>query len=298
MRVLLIPRERQYSARPDADRSIYARLAEQLTGHPGIRIYDGSSSRTLVRLSRAMALDDLLIVSMARGPDLLAAQEALELSGARAVNPARSVRLACSKTATFIMLAKAGIPIPSTHAWFDGCRIDHRDDTPHATKTLISGRPRCPVSSGPGILQQRVAFLYEYKVYVIHSPAPVPCTDVVRVCQPSHSPPPTLAQDPPQASPENPPSGIRNLALAAASVLGLCFASVDILLTKDGPLVVDVNDFPSYRLMSDAPPQLRSAVLALSESPPSHMLRERNGKALLTPPLQRLTTTTRYGPLR
>ncbi|MFJ8195901.1 RimK family alpha-L-glutamate ligase [Streptomyces sp. NPDC096152] len=57
---------------------------------------------------------------------------------------------------------------------------------------------------------------------------------------------------------------IAEIAARVGVVYGLDLYGVDVVLGPDGPVVVDVNDFPSFRQVPDAPVRLARAVLALA----------------------------------
>lgn len=61
----------------------------------------------------------------------------------------------------------------------------------------------------------------------------------------------------------------REVAAVAAqvgAVYGLDLYGLDVLLTPDGPVVVDVNDFPSFRQVPDAVARVAAAVLDLARA--------------------------------
>ncbi|MFR9793672.1 ATP-grasp domain-containing protein [Streptomyces sp. MB22_4] len=57
---------------------------------------------------------------------------------------------------------------------------------------------------------------------------------------------------------------IAAIAAQVGVVYGLDLYGVDVVLGPNGPVVVDVNDFPSFRQVPDAPARLARAVLALA----------------------------------
>lgn len=48
------------------------------------------------------------------------------------------------------------------------------------------------------------------------------------------------------------PRELKELSLKAASVLGLDFAGVDFIMTKDGPVIIEVNSTPGFKGMEEA----------------------------------------------
>ncbi|MGI5346895.1 ATP-grasp domain-containing protein [Streptomyces sp. CA-250714] len=59
---------------------------------------------------------------------------------------------------------------------------------------------------------------------------------------------------------------VAGLVAEAGSVYGLDLYGVDVLLGPDGPVVVDVNDFPSFRQVPDATARVARAILALAHA--------------------------------
>lgn len=56
------------------------------------------------------------------------------------------------------------------------------------------------------------------------------------------------------------------IAAQVGAVYGLDLYGVDVLLGPDGPVVVDVNDFPSFRQVPDAAARVARAVLELARA--------------------------------
>lgn len=54
------------------------------------------------------------------------------------------------------------------------------------------------------------------------------------------------------------------IAARVGEVYGLDLFGLDVLLGPDGPVVVDVNDFPSFRQVPDAAARVARAVLRLA----------------------------------
>lgn len=57
---------------------------------------------------------------------------------------------------------------------------------------------------------------------------------------------------------------IAEIGARVGEVYGLDLYGVDVLLGPDGPVVVDVNDFPSFRQVPDAAARVARAVLGLA----------------------------------
>lgn len=56
------------------------------------------------------------------------------------------------------------------------------------------------------------------------------------------------------------------IAARVGAVYGLDLYGVDVVLGPDGPVVVDVNDFPSFRQVPDAAARVARAVLGLART--------------------------------
>jgi ribosomal protein S6--L-glutamate ligase len=80
---------------------------------------------------------------------------------------------------------------------------------------------------------------------------------------------------------------VARIAAAVGEVYGLELYGVDVLLGPEGPVVVDVNDFPSFRQVPDAPARVAKAVLKLARdggaAPPSPANGGRGGPATSLP---------------
>jgi len=60
------------------------------------------------------------------------------------------------------------------------------------------------------------------------------------------------------------PAEVARIATDVGSAFGLDLYGVDILLGPDGPVVVDVNDFPSFRQVPEATARVARAILELA----------------------------------
>lgn len=61
-------------------------------------------------------------------------------------------------------------------------------------------------------------------------------------------------------------AAVAEIAARAGAVYGLDLYGVDVLLGPDGPVVVDVNDFPSFRQVPHAAARVARAVLGLARA--------------------------------
>ncbi|MCK7626862.1 ATP-grasp domain-containing protein [Streptomyces sp. RS10V-4] len=66
------------------------------------------------------------------------------------------------------------------------------------------------------------------------------------------------------------PREVARIATEVGAVFGLDLYGVDVLLGPDGPVVVDINDFPSFRQVPDAVARVSAAVLRLARGGSDH----------------------------
>jgi ribosomal protein S6--L-glutamate ligase len=65
---------------------------------------------------------------------------------------------------------------------------------------------------------------------------------------------------------------LRNLALRVGALFGLDIYGLDVVETKRGPVVVDVNDFPSFGLIPEAMTQVAQCILEIAQRSKSQYL--------------------------
>ncbi|WP_369357807.1 RimK family alpha-L-glutamate ligase [Streptomyces sp. cg2] len=66
------------------------------------------------------------------------------------------------------------------------------------------------------------------------------------------------------------PAEVARIAAEVGTAFGLDLYGVDVLLGPDGPVVVDINDFPSFRKVPDAVARVSAAVLRLARHGSDH----------------------------
>ncbi|KUL49456.1 hypothetical protein ADL22_08455 [Streptomyces sp. NRRL F-4489] len=66
------------------------------------------------------------------------------------------------------------------------------------------------------------------------------------------------------------PREVARIVTEVGAVFGLDLYGVDVLLGPDGPVVVDINDFPSFRQVPDAVARVSAAVLRLARDGSDH----------------------------
>jgi hypothetical protein len=68
--------------------------------------------------------------------------------------------------------------------------------------------------------------------------------------------------DAPRQVLDDPPPGLAELGAQAAAACGLTCWGADFLLGPDGPVLIDLNAFPGYRSVAEAPSWIADAVVA------------------------------------
>lgn len=199
----------------------------------------------------------------------------LHSRGARMINPYNSCVTVKDKIVTSNLLRTSGIPVPSS--WVTG-KLDLMwkfvERTPLVIKPYRGHRGQgirlvqsadelssVPPPRSPVLIQEFVDGKgHDLKVYVIGN-------NVFGVRKES----PGLSFDPL----EQRPSGggfpckvsdeVREIALRCGQILGLGLYGLDILESDDGPRVVDLNSFPSYREATGAAPLLTQYIASYAK---------------------------------
>ncbi|GJF31224.1 hypothetical protein KNE206_39240 [Kitasatospora sp. NE20-6] len=242
-------------------------------GHQVDVVRPGSSLLDLGGLVRAGDHDAWVLKTVSGGPGL-GLLEAAAAVGLTTVNDARAIRPVRDKAQAAVIAAHRGLPVPLTWAaarWEDLARI------PDAHYPLVvkpadgsSGRavhlverpdllPRVgAVLAGEGLL---IAQPYvpnggtDLKIYSAGGELfATERTSPLHPGRPHRERPVTLAP------------AVAAVAAQVGEVFGLDLFGVDVLLGPDGPVVVDVNDFPSFRQVPHAVSTVARAVLRLARS--------------------------------
>jgi glutathione synthase/RimK-type ligase-like ATP-grasp enzyme len=206
-----------------------------------------------------------LLVPRARNPLALALLCRAELDGVPALNPWSAVQAVPDKPHAAFVLAETGVPTP---------------------RTFLTDRGRWPVCRpGPGRVLLKPAYGDNGRGIVrVDSPAELERLDwreglvlaqhyvdvagvdlklygagehVWAVRRPSPLVAPAGWDDP---VPVRVTRELRDLAVACRDAFGLELYGVDVLPSADGPLVVDVNDFPNYTGVAEAPDMIADVV--------------------------------------
>lgn len=217
--------------------------ALQRDGHGPLLLGDGFADAPLE------ALD--LIVARGRSAHLLELLCRAEALGVRTINRSSSIVAVRDKAAMSRALAAAGLPVPAT-VWGRISLVADAfgpDRYPLIVKPVYGDNSRgiaivrsraellaLPWNEPSAIVQELIpSDGYDLKLYVIGS-------EVFAARKPS-----PVTGDASLPAQDVPVTGaLRALALRCGLLFGLELFGVDCVETKDGPLVIEVNDFPNY----------------------------------------------------
>ncbi|MDQ4091386.1 MAG: hypothetical protein M3163_13960 [Actinomycetota bacterium] len=220
---------------------------------------------------RGLAPGDV-VLPRSRHPFALALLKEAEARRAVAVNPWSAVVKSRNKVRGTLALARRGIPVPPTfvaHRPQDLAELDHRSfplvlkpyQGDNARGIVIVTHPDQLWSiqwSDTMVLAQPFLDVggIDLKLYVVDGQ--VWATERTSPLLP-HDAAPVRAEVTP---------ALRSLALACGKAFNLRLYGVDVLQTDQGPMVVDVNDFPNYTAVDEAPDVIGSLLLAESRTAP------------------------------
>lgn len=250
-------------------------VIRQLTawGHRVDVLRPGSSLIRLSETVRSGRHDAWVLKTVSGGPGLTLLEGAAAV-GLTTVNDARAIRGVRDKALAAVLAEARGLPVPVTYA---AARAEEFAELPADAFPLVvkpadgsSGRavrlvPDAGHLTDPGAEPTGDGLLIA-QPYVPNSGVDlkVYCLDGELYATERRSPlhpdrPPTERHVP--LTPE-----VAAIATEVGAVFGLDLYGVDIVLGPDGPVVVDVNDFPSFRQVPDAVARVARAVLRLAEA--------------------------------
>ncbi|HEY3021415.1 MAG TPA: ATP-grasp domain-containing protein [Solirubrobacteraceae bacterium] len=204
-----------------------------------------------------------LVVARTRNPAGLALLQAAELHGGRTFDSHAAVRAVRNKAQATLLLARAGVPVPETVVAY-GAAHAARLGFPMVVKPvfgsgargvrIVHGRSeleRLPWDGTPLLAQAYVATgsvdvqlcVAGERVWARRRPSPLVA--------------PGAGGRPVAVTPP-----LRRLALACARRFGLALAGIDVLEAPGGPVVVDVDAFPDYAGIDEAPGVIADALVA------------------------------------
>ncbi|MEV7685258.1 ATP-grasp domain-containing protein [Streptomyces bungoensis] len=248
-------------------------VIHQLTlwGHRVDVVRPGGSLLHLTEAVQTSDHDAWVLKTVSGGPGLTLL-EAAASAGLTTINDARAIRGVRDKALAAVLGLSRGLPLPATYA---AAQPELLLEIPESEYPLVvkpadgsSGRavhlvssPRrlaemLPELAGEGLL---IAQPYvpnsgvDIKVYSVGGE--LYATERSSPLHPDHA----VRERHVPLSPE-----IAEIAARVGVVYGLDLYGADVVLGPNGPVVVDVNDFPSFRQVPDAPARLARAVLALA----------------------------------
>jgi ribosomal protein S6--L-glutamate ligase len=230
--------------------------------------------------------------------------DAVEAVGIPTINNSRSIRLVRDKTVASAFAHAHGLPIPLTYFIAHPRLLKQipEEDYPLVVKPTngSTGRGIYRVDSPADLATLEIAeandsfFLaqryienagFDIKLYVAG-------TEVYAVAKrsPLH-PEVEVNKRPIPLTPE-----LRKLALRVGKIFGLDIYGLDVVETSHGPIVVDINDFPSFRQVPQAVTLLSTYILQIASlAQLQRAVRtkrmQRRSKAMIEVALQRLSTT-------
>ncbi|MEV6670302.1 hypothetical protein [Streptomyces sp. NPDC051162] len=248
-------------------------VIRQLTawGHQVDVLRPGGSLLELSKAVRAGAHDAWVLKTVSGGPGLTLLEAAAAV-GLTTVNDARAIRGVRDKALAAVTAEHHGLPVPVTYA---AARPEEFAGIPAAAYPLVvkpadgsSGRAVRLVPSpdrlpAPGT---EPAGLLIAQSYVPNSGVDlkVYCVDGELYATERRSP---LHPDRPARERHVPlTTEVADIVTEVGAVYGLDLYGVDVVLGPDGPVVVDVNDFPSFRQVPDAVARVAWAVLRLADA--------------------------------
>jgi ribosomal protein S6--L-glutamate ligase len=213
-----------------------------------------------------------VVVARSRHPLALALLDEAEARGARTLNSRQAVDRVRDKATCALALARRGLPVPRTllvHRTDDLRMLPDSafpivvkpvyGDNARGVRVVVS-RDELGDDGHGGELLLAQAYVdtqgFDVKLYVAGE-------DVWATRRPS----PLLAPDaPPVRVPVT--GGLRAIAEGCRAEFGLRLFGVDVLESADGLTIVDVNDFPNYTGVDEAPAAIAAMLAAAADAGP------------------------------
>lgn len=242
-------------------------------GHRVDVLRPGGSLLRMTEVVQAGTHDAWVLKTVSGGPGLTLL-EAAASAGMTTVNDARAIRGVRDKALAAAIGRSRGLPLPPTYA---AARPELLAEIPASQYPLVvkpadgsSGRAVYMVPS-PDRLAAMVPELAGEGMLIAQPYVANSGTDVKVYCVGGE----LYATE--RRSPLHPDRSVpeRRVPLSAevaaiadrvGAVYGLDLYGVDVVLGPDGPVVVDVNDFPSFRQVPDAAARVARAVLGLART--------------------------------
>ncbi|MEU5210359.1 hypothetical protein [Streptomyces sp. NPDC020742] len=237
-------------------------------------VWPGRSLLPISEAVRAGSHDAWVLKTVSGGPGLTLLEAAATV-GLTTVNDARAIRGVRDKALAAVIARKHGLPVPVTYA---AARAEEFAALPEAEFPLVvkpadgsSGRevrrvesPGHLCATGPVGADGAAGGLLIAQPYVPNSGTDLKVYSVDGELYATE-----------RRSPLHPGHAVRErrvpltaeiarIVTEVGAVFGLDLYGVDVLLGPDGPVVVDINDFPSFRRVPDAVARVSAAVLRLA----------------------------------
>ena len=199
-------------------------------------------------------------------PAVLTAAGCLADAGARLLNTLEASALVADKARALARVAAAGVPVPASVVVGDVASLgDALAGGPRIVKPVrgahgngvrrLGPGEQGQASGGPWLVQEAVGSGGpDLKVYGVGARAAVRAVRFV----------PGVV-DAPREVLDDPPAGLCALGARAAEACGVTCWGADFLLGPDGPVLIDLNAFPGYRGVTEAPGWVADAVVTALE---------------------------------
>jgi len=239
----------------------------EILGNRKFHIEIGMGEELLVQLDPLAVTYDLYILK-SHSALWLSFAEIIHTHGGRLLNPFPACIAAQNKIVAVELLRAAGVPTP--RSWVTGDPDLLRsivEERPVVIKPYNGGRgtgvllvhnmeelAKVPLAGDPVLIQEYIQDHAETKVYVIGE-------EVFGMRTRSWS------RDAPRW-PCPISREVREIALRSGRVFGLGLYGLDVMEGADGPLVVDINYFPSYKGVPNAAPLIADFIEGYALRPP------------------------------
>jgi ribosomal protein S6--L-glutamate ligase len=234
--------------------ALYARLREQ-----GFAVSESVPDLGAPEVDLAPEFD--LYVLKARGPLAVSFAGVLHRGGARVVNDPAACATLLDKITSTSMLRRAGLPTPRTWAVTDAgalhteafaarlpLLIKPYDGIHSRDLTLVRDRDALAALRGwssPMLVQEFIdGCRHRYKLHAVGE-------RVFATRKPF-----SLGGDPSDGEPIDPGEEMTSIARRCGRLFGVVLFGLDVLAGRHGPVIVDVNSFPGYAGVREAPEAL------------------------------------------
>ncbi|MBL1078721.1 ATP-grasp domain-containing protein [Nocardia sp. 2] len=246
-------------------------------GHRVEVLRPGGELLALNSLLHTGSHDAWVLKTVSGGPGL-GLLEAAAATGLTTVNDARAIRGVRDKAAAAVIAAAAGLPVPPTWA---AARLADLARLPSARYPLVvkpadgsSGRGVHRVERPEELLALAGEFA-ETSLVIAQPYVPNSGVDLKVYCVGGrlYGTERTSPLAGARTAPDRPvplTAEVAEIAARIGEIFGLDLYGVDIVLGPDGPVVVDINDFPSFRKVPDAVETVAAAVIDLARNGSSH----------------------------